>query len=137
MKFIHSKVDGRLLHIIYRAEEEPYTPRIDIVPANEFIQVSALNLNKGKTFRPHKHIFKVPLLDKTIAQESWCIIKGAVEVTMYDIDDTIITKEIIRQGDISVTLEGGHTYLILEDDTFIYEYKTGPYEGQERDKVFL
>ena len=28
-------------------------------------------------------------------------------------------------------------YIILEDDTIVYEYKTGPYEGQEMDKVFL
>jgi hypothetical protein len=27
-------------------------------------------------------------------------------------------------------LYGGHTYQILEDDTIVYEYKTGPYEGQ-------
>ena len=26
---------------------------------------------------------------------------------------------------------------ILEEDTIVYEYKTGPYEGQELDKVFI
>jgi len=40
-------------------------------------------------------------------------------------------------GDCSVTLGGGHTYLILEDDTLVYEYKTGPYKGIENDKIFL
>ena len=44
---------------------------------------------------------------------------------------------VIRQGDCSMTFEGGHTYTILEDDTVVYEYKTGPYEGQANDKVFL
>ena len=24
-----------------------------------------------------------------------------------------------------------------EDDTIVYEYKTGPYKGQENDKVFI
>jgi hypothetical protein len=27
--------------------------------------------------------------------------------------------------------------LTLEDGTLVYEYKTGPYKGQENDKVFL
>jgi hypothetical protein len=36
-----------------------------------------------------------------------------------------------------MTFRGGHNYLILEDDTIVYEYKTGPYLGQELDKVFL
>ena len=38
---------------------------------------------------------------------------------------------------MSFTLQGGHNYLILEDDTLVYEFKTGPYEGQEFDKKFI
>ena len=44
---------------------------------------------------------------------------------------------MIKQGDCSMTFEGGHTYTILEDDTVVYEYKTGPYHAQKMDKVFL
>jgi hypothetical protein len=36
-----------------------------------------------------------------------------------------------------MTFRGGHNYLILEEDTIVYEYKTGPYMGQQLDKVFL
>jgi len=43
----------------------------------------------------------------------------------------------LRPGDASFTLYGGHTYEILEDDTIVYEYKTGPYEGQKLDKTFI
>ena len=46
-------------------------------------------------------------------------------------------EPILEQGDASFTLEGGHNYQILEDNTLVYEYKTGPYEGQKLDKVFL
>ena len=56
---------------------------------------------------------------------------------MYDLDDSIISQPILNVGDISVTFQGGHTYEILEDDTIVYEYKTGPYKGQENDKEFL
>jgi hypothetical protein len=62
--------------------------------------------------------------------------KGSVKCIFYDIDDIIATP-ILKAGDASFTLYGGHTYQILEDDTIVYEYKTGPYEGQKLDKVFL
>ena len=48
-----------------------------------------------------------------------------------------ITKEILEQGDCSITFRGGHNYLCIEDDSIVYEYKTGPYKGVENDKEFL
>jgi len=48
-----------------------------------------------------------------------------------------VSTEILYVGDASFTLEGGHNYEILEDNTLVYEYKTGPYEGQEFDKTFI
>ena len=61
----------------------------------------------------------------------------SVQCIFYDLDDTVIDEVVLFPGDASFTLEGGHNYLILEDDTLIYEYKTGPYKGQENDKRFL
>ena len=136
MEKIYSKIDpNKLLHIIVRKKE--ITPgRQDIVPENNFIQCSILNMEKGKTFRPHKHIWKERTRN-VIAQESWIVIQGSVKCIFYDIDNTIIAEPILYQGDASFTLEGGHNYLILEDNTLVYEYKTGPYEGQALDKTFL
>ena len=102
----------------------------------EFIQLSALNMEEGHTFKPHKHIWK-PGEKQCIAQESWVVIKGSVKVTMYDLDDTIIKEPILITGDCSVTLGGGHTYLALKDNTLVYEYKTGPYKGYQMDKVLI
>ena len=65
------------------------------------------------------------------------IIKGKVKCIFYDVDDTIISEPILYEGDISFTFGGGHNYLILEDDTIVYEYKTGPYYGQKIDKTFI
>ena len=36
-----------------------------------------------------------------------------------------------------MTFEGGHNYEALENNTVVYEYKTGPYTGIENDKVFI
>ena len=140
MEIIYSNVDkGRVLHLIKRLSEieQQGVDRVDIVDPNNFIQCSSLNMAKGKTFNPHKHIFKQKTHERQIAQESWIVIKGSVKCILYDVDDTIIAEPILYVGDASFTLVGGHSYLILEDNTIVYEYKTGPYEGQELDKVFL
>jgi hypothetical protein len=110
--------------------------REDIVSEENFIQCSRLNLTKGTTFKPHKHIWKEKT-QNVIAQESWVVIQGSVKCIFYDIDNSILTTEILNVGDASFTLEGGHNYEILEDDTLVYEYKTGPYEGKELDKIFI
>ena len=135
MKKIYSKIDNRLLHVINRLED--ITGRNDIIPKNNFIQCATLKMKKGKTFDPHKHIIKNRHYPEQIAQESWVVIKGKVKCIFYDLDDTIIATPILEAGDASFTLYGGHTYEILEENTIVYEYKTGPYEGIELDKVFI
>ena len=53
-----------------------------------------LNMEEGKTFKPHRHIWK----ERTryvIAQESWVVIQGKVRCTFFDIDDSIISEPIL------------------------------------------
>ena len=136
MEKIYSKIDpDKLLHIIVRSNDiKP--GREDIVSEENFIQCSMLNMDEGKTFKPHRHIWKERNRN-VIAQESWIVIKGSVKCIFYDLDDNVIAEPILYPGDASFTLEGGHNYLILEDGTLVYEYKTGPYEGQSLDKKFI
>ena len=136
MEKIYSRIEpSKLLHVINRLSD--ITGRKDIIPEDNFIQCATLKMEKGKTFPPHKHIIKERHYNNQIAQESWVVIKGKVQCIFYDIDDSIIAEPILEAGDASYTLYGGHTYKILEDDTIVYEYKTGPYEGQKLDKVFI
>lgn len=136
MEKIYSKIEpNKLLHIINRRAE--IDGRTEMIDVNEFLQCATLRMEKGKTFKPHKHITKERHYKNQIAQESWVVIKGRVKCIFYDIDDTIIATPILGEGDASFTLYGGHTYEILEDDTIVYEYKTGPYEGQKLDKTFI
>ena len=133
---VYSRAEpNKLLHTVHRYYE--IEARTEVAPENQFLQLATLRMEKGKTFRPHQHIWKPTPVDRIIAQESWVIIKGSVEVSFFDTDGALLEKQVLRVGDCSMTFEGGHTYLILEDDTVVYEYKTGPYQGQALDKVFL
>lgn len=134
MQMIYSKVQpGVLLHLINRFDE--IEGRTDVAPVEEFLQLATLKMKAGQTFKAHKHIVLEKLTN--MAQESWIVVKGSVKCIFYDLDDTIIAEPVLMPGDCSMTFRGGHNYLILEDDTIVYEYKTGPYLGQEFDKVFL
>ena len=135
MKKIYSKIQpNKLLHIVTSVDEIKLG-RIDVVPEEEYLQLAILKMNKGKTFLPHKHIIKEKITD--IAQESWLVYEGKVKCTFYDLDDSILDEPIIEKGGISITLRGGHNYLIMSDNTTVLEYKTGPYLGQEFDKQFI
>ena len=48
----------KLLHIVYRLFDLKVTKRHEVIDANNFLQLAALNMPKGKTFEPHKHIWK-------------------------------------------------------------------------------
>jgi len=135
IKIYSKKEPNKLLHIINRLKEIK-SMRTDIIEADHFLQLSALRFSAGHTFKPHKHIWK-EIPGKTIAQESWVVISGKVKCYFYDIDDSILGEWELNPGDVSVTLYGAHTYEILEEDTIVYEYKSGPYLGLEKDKVFI
>lgn len=136
MEKIYSKISGQLLHQIVRLTDIT-TGRIDLSDDGNYLQCAALNLPKDHTFKPHKHNVNPRNEEKYIPQESWCVIKGSVKCIFYDIDDNIIAEPILFAGDTSFTFAGGHNYLILEEGTIVYEYKTGPYYGQKIDKTFI
>ena len=134
---IYSKIKpDMLLHIVNKLSD--IKGRTEIIPEDNFLQCATIELQKDKTFPAHYHIKKERHYKEQIAQESWIVVKGKVRCIMYDIDnETILATPVLEPGDASYTLYGGHTYEILEDDTIVYEYKTGPYEGQKLDKRFI
>ncbi len=136
MEYIYSKNNqDTILHIIHKKND--FSGRQDIVNESEFLQVAPLKLQKDQTFKPHKHVWVESEYKKKIAQESWVVISGSVEVYYYDLDNNFLKSEILIPGDCTITLQGGHNYKSLEDNTKVYEFKTGPYLGQKLDKEFI
>jgi hypothetical protein len=137
MEYIFSKVEpDLLLHIVMRFQDFN-KPRTEIIDANNFLQAAGLRIDAGQKFRPHYHIWKGISYNETKSQESWVVLRGAVKCTFYDVDNTVIAEPILKERDACFTLHGGHTFESLEDFTCILEHKTGPYEGQEKDKIFI
>ena len=65
MKLIYSKIEpSRLLHLVHRLEEieslstKDGLARINVAPEEEHLQLATLHMDEGRTFIPHKHIYK-------------------------------------------------------------------------------
>ena len=141
MEKIYSNVDKDVLLAIITTFQDFNEPRNETVPASEFIQGAMMRVNNGDRFRPHKHMWKQFNSqyghNQVKAQECWIIIRGLIEAVVYDINDTIIKKVKLIEGSAIFLLHGGHTFQSLDDHTCIWELKTGPYEGQTKDKIFI
>jgi hypothetical protein len=128
----------KLLHIVRRKEEmiRQSSGREDLSPKDQFLQIASLKLPKNKTFQAHQHIWREgePLI---IPQESWIVISGCVQVLFYDVDGVFLDSHNLFSGDVSITFEGGHNYVIHAENTLIYEVKSARYYGQEKDKTFI
>lgn len=132
---IFSKTEpNKLLHIIFKSTEG--VGREQLVDSGEYLQIASLNLKKGETFLAHKHLWKSLPNNNSIAQESWVVLKGKIEVTFYDTNGFLLQSEILGAGDVSITLYGGHSYKILED-SIAFEFKSGPYLGKDLDKELI
>ncbi len=133
---IYSRIDPTLiLHIINRVRDvQP--GRADLVSNEQYLQCAVMKHEQGKDFKPHKHIPQEVPRGYRYAQESWIVITGLVQVTLYDTDDTVLHTDILEPGDCSITLEGGHTYKFMQPG-IVYEFKTGPYRGAEQDKIAI
>jgi hypothetical protein len=137
-RYIYSKVQpGKLLHIIHRLLEAN-EKREDIVPPDNFLQIATIRLKNNQTFKAHRHLWNHSTnTHSRIANESWIVVRGKVKAILYDLDNSLLEEIILYPGDFSATIEGGHNYLCLDDNTLVYEIKTGPYLGQELDKEFI
>jgi hypothetical protein len=141
MKEIYSQIDPDILLAIIVPFQDFNKPRTEIVPDTEFLQGAAIRCNEGDKFRPHKHIWKVPInhysISEVLTQECWLVFRGVINAVVYDINDTPIASVVLKEGDAIFLLHGGHAFSCLEDHTCLWEVKNGPYEGQAKDKIFI
>ena len=135
MKRFYSKVDPDILLFTLNKSEDITYDRTDLSPEDQYLQVATKKLSKDTTFRPHRHLKLTRQIDKT--QEAWVFLSGKVRASFYDIDDTLFFETELSAGDCAVAYNAGHSFIVLEDKTTLYEFKNGPYLGIEKDKKFI
>lgn len=89
-------------------------------------------LQPGTYIRPHRH----PLAHTT---ESIVVLKGSIRFFTLDDAGKVLTDNLLKSKPISsvVDIEPNtwHTFIVLEEDTILFECKKGPYNA-ETDKEF-
>lgn len=99
---------------------------------DEFIQVGAWKYDSDKKLQSHIHNKVERTIDRT--NEVLYVVSGALEATIYALDETIVDSFVVEAGDLLVLMECGHGYRILKDGTNVIEIKNGPYMGAEVDR---
>jgi len=134
MEKIHSKITGELLHVICRKEEISLR-REEFGDSEQVLQVATIVLKEGEGVPPHKHLINKRNTDKT--QEFVSVIVGEIIVEFYDVNNSLIIKTTLKEGDSYSSYGGGHGLIASEEGTKLYEIKNGPYNGKEKDKTNL
>ena len=135
MKRYYSNVDKNCLLFTINKKKDITNNRKDLSPDNEYLQCASKVLSKGDNFQPHKHNTLKRETNKT--QEAWVFLSGKVKAKFYDVDDTLYFETFLEAGDCAIVYNAGHGFEVVEENTILYEFKTGPYYGIEVDKTHI
>lgn len=113
---------------------EEWNHRKDLLLAEYPLQLALISMQTDETFIPHVHLNRHVDIRETRTIESWIVIQGKVEASLYDSSYNVLGKVILYPMDLIITLNGGHNYRSMSDDTLVVEVKSGPYD-QENDKI--
>ena len=106
---------------------EDIPKRIDLMSPDSPLQLALINMSEKETFIPHIHEEYELKQQLRNTQETWVIVRGQIEASLFDLDTSIIAKVLLGEGDALITLKGGHNYKCLSPESLIYEFKSGPY----------
>lgn len=133
MEKIFSGVNSEiLLHVIHKKEDFSNN-RKNLSPEDQYLQASSFIFSKDLEVFPHKHLEN----NKTakITQEALIVVSGSIEAVYYDLDNSVLKKVILEEGDCTITFFGGHSFKSLTDNTKVYEIKNGPYYGKDKENL--
>lgn len=139
IKKIYSKINPSiLLHVIYASENDKEIIRdkavIPITETNHSIQAMAFKMAAGVKSNPHRHNNYERKTNQT--HEALVLLSGKIELSIYDIDNNLLEKHELNEGDCYVYINGGHSIRAITNITF-FEFKNGPYGGPEKDKTAI
>jgi len=100
---------------------------------NDYLQVGSVVNSEEFIVKPHFHTKNKRLIEKT--QEVWILIKGKLNISFFDIDNSLLFSDIINDGDISILYNGGHSMKKKSKQMILYEVKNGPFNFSFDDKT--
>ena len=139
MEKIYSvKEPEKVLHILFSSKDIPLQgdnlKRVEFNSPEDNLQAMACSVPKGHIVKPHKHN-PIERITK-ITNEMIMITSGIIELTIYDIDTSILKTCILRTGDCAMIINGGHRLKVIEEASF-FELKNGPYFGKINDTTII
>jgi len=122
------KHEGKVIARIIGAEELD-GPFKFFTEDSDNLQISRWNHPRGYECKAHVH-FEKP---KTIyrVHEAIFVLRGEVEVIIYDLKGIPLYTRILRPLDICYAMDCGHGYKVLTENTKVVEFKNGPFAGDK------
>lgn len=97
----------------------------------EDIQFGIFNLPNNEKIQKHYHPEQARKIKTT--SEVLILLSGSMKVSLYDESQKHLKDITLNEGNVLITVSGGHGIEVLEDSKFI-EIKQGPYD-ENSDKV--
>ena len=124
--------DQMLIAIIIRSEFNE--SGVSFFSPFEFSQQLGILIHpSGFEVKPHVH--KKISRDVQVTQEVLHLIRGKVEIVLYDEEQRLIRTCILNSGDTILLAFGGHGLRVLEPAKIV-EIKQGPYAGMDDKEYF-
>jgi len=124
--------DQTLIAIIIRSEFDE--KGVSFFSPHEFSQQLGILIHpSGFEVKPHVH--KKISRDVRVTQEVLHLIRGKVEIVLYDEEQRLIRTCILNSGDTILLAFGGHGLRVLEPAKIV-EIKQGPYAGMDDKEYF-
>jgi hypothetical protein len=98
-------------------------------PFKFFTEDGRWNHPRGYVCKPHVH----NLVPKTIerVQEAILVLSGELKVKIFTLEGKPVIEKILRPLDICHTVNCGHGYEVMTEDTKVLEFKNGPFPGDK------
>jgi hypothetical protein len=115
--------EGVLLAYIIRANMK-HEKTTFLTPANLNLQLGFVVYPAGGSVTPHVHL----PVERTIVGtcEVLLVKRGRCEIDIYNDERKLVLTRELNEGDLVLTVGGGHGFRMLED-TVLLEVKQGPY----------
>ena len=115
--------EGTLLAYIIRVKMKPEKTTF-LTPSDFNLQLGFVVYPAGGSVTPHVHL----PVERTIVVtcEVLVVKKGRCEIDIYNDERQLVLTRELREGDVVLTVGGGHGFRMFED-TVLMEVKQGPY----------